>query len=91
MRIPLTPIITYSIGKDIPIAVERCGANRASNLRVPLEPVLRILVPEMERAVAAGGAEGAVHRVERDGVDAVDFGDVAVGGVGLPVAFEGEV
>lgn len=50
-----------------------------------------VLVPEMEGAVATGGAEGAVFGVEGDGVYGVDFGDVALGGVGLAVAFEGKV
>ena len=53
--------------------------------------MLCVLVPEVECAVRSGGAEGAVLRVERDGVDGVDAGDVAVGGVLLAMAFEGEI
>jgi hypothetical protein len=53
--------------------------------------VLGVLVPEVERAVAASCAERAVLRMERDGVDREDFGDVARGGVLLAVALEGEV
>jgi hypothetical protein len=52
--------------------------------------VFRVLVPEVECSVAAGGAEGAVHRVEVDGIDGEDVGDVGGGGR-LAVAFEGEV
>lgn len=36
------------------------------------------LVPEVVGAVRAGGHEGAVHRVEGDGVDGVDVRAVAV-------------
>jgi hypothetical protein len=45
-----------------------------------------ILVPEVERAVRAGGAEGAVDGVEGDGIDGVDF--AAVVGRWFAVAFE---
>jgi hypothetical protein len=51
--------------------------------------VLGVLVPEVERTVGAGRAEGAVDGVERDIVDGVDVGD-AVGG-GVTVTLEGEV
>ena len=53
--------------------------------------MLGVTVPEVERAVAAGGAEGTVLRVEGNGVDGVDVGDVARVGGCLPMAFEGEV
>ena len=50
-----------------------------------------VFVPEVECAVAAGGAESSVDGVEGDCVDRVDFGNVPVCGVLLAVAFEGEV
>ena len=50
-----------------------------------------VTVPEVERAVAAGGAKGAVLGVEGDGVYGVDVGDIAGIGGGLPMAFEGEI
>lgn len=53
--------------------------------------MLRVLVPEVKGTVAAGGAEGAVLRVEGDGINGVDFCGVAGGAVGLAVALEGEV
>jgi hypothetical protein len=53
--------------------------------------VLGVLVPEVECAIAAGGGESAVDGVEGDGVNGVDFCDVAGVGVLLAVAFEGEV
>ena len=91
LGIALTPIITDGVGKDVAIPVEAGGADGAADFRVALEAVLGVLVPEVEGAVAAGGAEGAVDRVEGDGVYGVDVRDVARLGGGLPVAFKGEV
>jgi hypothetical protein len=71
--------------------VEVCATDAAADFGVALETVLGILVPEVECAVAAGSAEGAVDGVEGDGVDRVDVGYVAsVGGV-LAMALEREV
>lgn len=54
--------------------------------------MLGVLVPEVECAVAAGGAEGALGWVEVDAVDGVAVGCVGGAvGVVLAVAFEGEV
>lgn len=53
--------------------------------------MLGVAVPEVEGAVAAGGAEGAVLWVEGDGVDGVHVRDIPCVGGRLPVAFEGEV
>jgi len=90
-RIALAPVIADGVSKDIAVLVEARGGDGAADLGVAFEPVLCVLVPEVEGAVAAGGAEGAVLRVEGDGVYAVDFGDVARGRVLLAVAFEREV
>lgn len=98
-RIPFTPIVTDTIREDAARAIEIRRADGAAHLGIPLEPMLCVLVPEMEGAVAAGGAEGAVLRVEGDGVDAVDVGAVVCGAGGGgargggrgAVAFEGEV
>ena len=89
--ITLTPIIADRIRENASGAVETRRADRPAHLRISLEPMLRILIPEMERAVATGGAEGAVLRVERDGVDGVDVADVAGVRWWLAVAFEAEV
>ena len=89
--IAFAPVVAHRVRKDITCAREGRRCDAAANLWVAFETVLGVLVPEVECAVAAGGAEGAVYRVEGDGVDGVDFGDVALGGVGLAVAFEGEV
>jgi len=53
--------------------------------------VFGVLIPEVERTVAAGSAEGAVNGVERDCVDGVNFGDVSLCGVLLAVALKGKV
>ena len=90
-RIPFTPIIAHRVRKDIPALVEIRAADRAPDLRIALQAVLGVLVPEVEGAVGAGGGEGAVLGVEGDGVDGEDVADVAAVGRGLAVAFEGEV
>lgn len=90
-RIPLTPIIAHGVRKDVAILAEGRSRDAAADIRVPLEPVLCVLVPEVESSVGTGGAESAVCWVERDGVDGVDAGDITVGGVLLAVALEGEV
>ena len=90
MREPFTPVIAAGVRKDVPTAIEVCADDRLARLRVALEAVLGVLVPEVERAVAARRREGAVDGVEGDGVDAVDVAGAAVGEV-LAVALEGEV
>jgi len=90
-RVPLTPIIAHRIGENRAVPIESRRADGAPDLRVALEPVLGVFVPEVEGAVAAGGAEGTVDGVEGDGVDGEDVGDVAAAGDVLPVTFEGEV
>jgi hypothetical protein len=89
--IALTPIIADRICKYIASPTEPGGSNAATNLRVAFETVLCVLVPEVECAVGAGGAKGAVDGVEGYCVYRVDFCNVALRGVGLAVAFEGEV
>ena len=53
-----------------------------------LQSMFGIFVPEVKGAVATGGREGAVLRVEGDCVDGVDFGHVPVVTVVDTVAFE---
>lgn len=90
-RVSLAPIVADRICKDIASLAEARGCDAAADLGVAFETVLGVLVPEVEGAVTTSGAEGTVNRVEGDCVDGVDFCDVAVVGVGLAVAFEGEV
>ena len=87
-RVAFTPIITDGISEDRAVAVEAGGGDGAADGGVALEPVLGVLVPEVEGAVGAGGAEGAVHGVEGYSVDGVDVGGVAAGWGGFAVAFE---
>jgi hypothetical protein len=89
--VSLTPIVAHGIRKDIARTTECGRSDTSTNLWVAFEPVLGVLVPEVEGAVGASGAEGAVDGVEGYGVYGVDFCDVALGRVGLAVAFEGEV
>ena len=88
-RVPLAPIITNGISENIPRAIEICRADAPAHLRIAFETVFGVFVPEVEGAVAAGGAEGAVHGVEADGVDGEDVASV-VDGIAA-VAFEAEV
>lgn len=87
--VPLAPVVAHSIGEDGASLVEGRRRDASSHVRVSLEPVFGVLVPEVEGAVAAGRAEGPVLRVEGDVIDRVDIGDVPRGRVS--VAFEGEV
>lgn len=89
--VALAPIIADCVREDVTGAREGRGSDAAADLGVAFEAVFGVLVPEVEGTVAAGGAEGAVHGVEGDGVDRVDFGDIALGGVRLAMTLEGEV
>lgn len=90
-RVALAPVVAHGIGKDVSVAVERGAGDGASDGRIPLQTMLSILIPEVEGAVTAGGAEGAMDGVESDVVDGVDVVDVALAGWGLAMAFETKV
>jgi hypothetical protein len=64
--ITLMPIIRNGISENRTIVVEVCAGDAAADFGVAFETVLGVLVPEVECAVAAGGAEGAVDGVEGD-------------------------
>lgn len=68
--VAFAPVVADGVGEDGAGAVEGRGRDRSPDLRVPLESMLGVLVPEMKGAVGAGCAEGAVHWMKRDGVDA---------------------
>lgn len=87
-RVPFTPVIADGVGKNVTGMVEGRRRDGAPDLRVALEAVLGVLVPEMEGAVTAGGAESAVHGMEGNGVYRVDVGYVPGCGWRLTVAFE---
>lgn len=51
IRIPLTPIITNRVRKNIPSPIKRRARYRPPHLRIPLQSMLRILIPEMKGAI----------------------------------------
>ena len=87
----LTPIIANRIRKDIPTPREVSRSDTAPDLRKPFQSVLSILVPEMERAITASGAECAVDGVEGYVIDTVDIANVALAWRSDAVALEGEI
>lgn len=89
--IPLAPVVAHRICEDVAILIECGGGDGPTNVWVAFEAVFGILIPEMEGAIGSSGRESAVLRVEGDGVNGVDAGDVTVGGVLLAVTLEGEV
>lgn len=64
VSIALGPIIADSICKDVSCPVKRRCRDRSSDLRVALQSVLGVAVPEVERAVTTGCAKGTVLWVE---------------------------
>ena len=79
LLISLTPVITYSICENTALSIERSSSDRCTSVRVTLESVLRVSVPEVKCAVTTGGGECTVFWVERDCVHAVYIADVLVG------------
>lgn len=87
--VALGPVVAYSIGEDGTVLVEGCGSDAATNVRVALETVLGVLVPEVECSIGTSSAECAMDRVERNIVDGVDIGDAV--GWGVAMTLEREV
>lgn len=85
----LAPVVADAVGEDGTVLVECRRRDAAAHVWVALESMFGVLVPEVEGAVGAGGAEGAVYGVEGDVVDGVDVRDVVRGGVTM--ALEGKV
>lgn len=50
-----------------------------------------VFVPEMEGSIAAGGAERAMNRVERDSIDGINVIDIALVWGCLSMTLEAEV
>lgn len=89
--VTLAPVVADSVGENAARAVEvGCGYG-AAHLRVALETMLRVLVPEVESSVATGSTECSMLRVEGDCVHGVNVGNVALIGYVLTVALEGKV
>eukprot|EP00327_Prymnesium_parvum_P045736 CAMPEP_0205865414 /NCGR_PEP_ID=MMETSP1083-20121108/7874_1 /ASSEMBLY_ACC=CAM_ASM_000430 /TAXON_ID=97485 /ORGANISM="Prymnesium parvum, Strain Texoma1" /LENGTH=234 /DNA_ID=CAMNT_0053227351 /DNA_START=252 /DNA_END=954 /DNA_ORIENTATION=+ len=80
----LGPVVRHCVREDGAVAVERADGDGHRRLVERLEPLPRVLVPEVVRAVGAGGGERAEGGVEGDAVDGVDV-------LVLAVALEGEV
>ena len=89
--VAFAPVVADGVSEDVSSAVEAGSRDRTTNSRVTLETVLGVLVPEVESAVGASGAEGTVDRVESDRVDGENIADVTLGGGSLTVALEREV
>lgn len=89
MLVALAPVVTNGIGKDATRLVKRRRRDAAPHIRISLETVLGVLVPEVERAVRSSRAKGAMDGVERNIVDSVDVDDVVYRRIS--VTFEGEV
>lgn len=89
--VAFAPVVADGVREDGARVVEGRGRDRSAHLRIPLEAMLGILVPEVKGAVGAGCAEGAMHWVEGDGVDAVYVRHIACRRRRLSVTFEGKV
>jgi len=89
--ISLTPVVADRVGKNVAIPVEGCGSNASTDLRIALESVLRIFVPEVESPVRSGRGKCTMNWMKRYGVDRKDLIHVTVGRVRLAMAFEGKV
>ncbi len=87
----LAPIIADGVGEDVSVFAEARCDDAATNLRVALEAVLGVLVPEVKSAIRAGGGEGTMLWVERYGIYGVNLCDIAIGGVLLTMALKGEI
>lgn len=74
--VALAPVVSNSISEDATVLVESRGGNAASDVGIPLETVLGVLVPEVERAVRSGSAKGSVDGMEGDIVDSMYIDDV---------------
>jgi len=91
VRVALAPVVGNGICKDASGLVKSCCADGTTDLWVPLQSVLCILVPEVKGTVASCSAEGSVYRVEVDRVHRVDVGCVSLVGYVLTMTLETEV
>lgn len=88
MRVALTPIVTDGVGEDISQPAEGRGRDAATDLRITLQSMLGVLVPEVKGPVGPGRAECAVDRMEADRVYGVDADVVSIGWRVVAMAFE---
>ena len=62
--VTLAPVIADCVREDVTGPAEVCRGNAAANVRVSLQSVLGVLVPEVECAVCTSCGEGAVDGVK---------------------------
>lgn len=91
VRVTLAPIVRDGVCKNGAAAVERGRGDGSTNLRVALETVLGILVPEVKGTVSSSSAKGSVDRVERNVVDRVDLANITSIALCYAVALERKV
>lgn len=89
--VPLAPIVTHSISKDIAGTIKRSTGDSPANRRITLETMLSVLIPVMKSPITSGGTESAMNRVKRDGIDRVDIADIPVIRRRLAMALEAKV
>ena len=76
-RIPFAPIIANGIRKDCAISIERGRADGTPYFGISFQSVFCVCIPEVESAITAGGAGGAVDRMEGDCVHGKYVGGIA--------------
>lgn len=87
--IALTPVVADSISEDRARCVERSGGDASSNVGISLQSVLRVLIPEMKRAIRSCRTERAVLGMDRDGIDGMRLDNIVDSRIAM--TFEGEV
>ena len=89
--VTLAPIVAHRVSEDVASPAEVCRSDATSHVRVALQSVLGVLVPEVECAIGTCGGECTMDRVERDGVDRENVRGVAIRSGCGAVALETEV
>lgn len=92
--ISLTPVIADRICEHRPLSIKRGRGDWSSDCWVPLQSVLRISIPEVERTITASSGESAMDWMKGDCIDAVDIGHISIRASGrwcVTVAFEAKV
>ena len=84
----LGPVVADGVCEDVAVPVKVGRRDASAHVGVTLEPVLGVLVPEVECAVRAGRREGAVDGMEGNVVDGVNVGDVSLGRVAVALKRE---
>lgn len=83
------PVVPDSICKDGAGAVECSGCDTSTDGWVALETMFRVLVPEMERAVATSSTKGSMLGMEGDIINCVNLCSITRWSIAM--TFEGEI